>query len=415
MSDRHAVVVGGGVIGTACAYYLAKANWRVTLVDRGRHGGGCSGGNCGLLAFSHVLPLNEPGAVKKTLHSLGKRDSPFYIKPRFAPSLWWWLLQFARRCNRRDMLAAARARAGLLKSAEALYDELLEHEPIDCEWERRGCLFVYQSLSELDKHAQTEKLLRETFQTPATRYDGQELVDFEPALKPGAAGGWLYAMDAHLRPDKLMSGWRRVLEGLGVAVREGFEVTGFARTGTVATAVTSVKGEIPADAFVVATGAVLPRLSRQLGCRIPIQPGKGYSITMPRPAHCPKVPIIFQEQKVAVTPLQSGYRLGSTMEFSGYDESLNRRRLNLLIEGARRYLHDPVAEPIESEWFGWRPMTYDGKPIIGPTPKMQNVFIAAGHAMIGTTLAPATGKLIAELVDGRPPHVDPAPFAVTRF
>jgi D-amino-acid dehydrogenase len=179
--------------------------------------------------------------------------------------------------------------------------------------------------------------------------------------------------------------------------------------------VTGPDGEIPADAFVVATGAQSPRLSRQLGCRIPIQPGKGYSITMPRPARCPRIPIIFQEHKVAVTPMKSGYRLGSTMEFSGYDESLNRRRLDLLLEGARQYLHEPYTEPVESEWFGWRPMTYDGKPIIGPTPAMQNVHIAAGHSMIGTTLATATGKLIAELVDDRPPHIDPRPFAVTRF
>ncbi len=416
MSARHVVVVGGGVIGTACAYYLARADWRVTLVDRHRQGGGCSGGNCGLLAFSHVLPLNEPGAVKKTLKSLGKRNSPFYVKPRLAPSLWWWLLQFARRCNRRDMLDAAQARAGLLKSSDELYARLLQDEPIDCEFERRGCLFVYQTRAELDKHAKTEKLLRESFETPATRYDGDELVALEPALRPGAAaGGWLYAMDAHLRPDKLLSSWRRVLERMGVAIREQVEVTGFRRAGDTAVAAVTSEGELPADAFVVATGAQLPLLQRQLGCRIPIQPGKGYSITMPRPARCPQIPIIFQEHKVAVTPMQSGYRLGSTMEFSGYDESLNRRRLDLLLEGARQYLHEPVAEPIEDEWFGWRPMTYDGKPIIGPAPRLPNVVIAAGHSMIGTTLAPATGKLVAELAAARPPHLDPTPFAVTRF
>jgi D-amino-acid dehydrogenase len=314
------------------------------------------------------------------------------------------------------MLEAAQARAGLLKSSDDLYERLLQDEAIDCEFERRGCLFVYQTQAGLDKHTKTEKLLRESFQTPASRYEGDDLVALEPALRPAAAaGGWLYAMDAHLRPDKLLSGWRRVLENLGVTIREQVELTGFGRTGSTATAALTSEGEIPADAFVVATGAQLPLLQRQLGCRIPIQPGKGYSITMSRPARCPQIPIIFQEHKVAVTPMQSGYRLGSTMEFSGYDTSLSRRRLNLLFEGARQYLHEPVTEPVEEEWFGWRPMTYDGKPIIGPAPRTPNVVIAAGHSMIGTTLAPATGKLVAELVDGRSPHVDPSPFAVTRF
>jgi D-amino-acid dehydrogenase len=113
--------------------------------------------------------------------------------------------------------------------------------------------------------------------------------------------------------------------------------------------------------------------------------------------------------------MQSGYRLGSTMEFSGYDSTLNRRRINLLLEGARIYLREPYVEPVENEWYGWRPMTYDGKPIIGRTPAVRNVFVATGHSMVGTTLAPATGKLVAELVEGRSPHIDPTPFAPTRF
>jgi len=116
-----------------------------------------------------------------------------------------------------------------------------------------------------------------------------------------------------------------------------------------------------------------------------------------------------------VTPMRSGYRLGSTMEFSGYDESLNRRRLDLLKRGAAHYLREPYTEPIEEEWYGWRPMTYDGKPIIDSSPRMKNVYIAAGHNMLGLTLAPVTGKLIAEMLDGQPPHLDITPFSVSRF
>jgi D-amino-acid dehydrogenase len=167
--------------------------------------------------------------------------------------------------------------------------------------------------------------------------------------------------------------------------------------------------------FVVATGAWTPLLKLDLGCRIPIQPGKGYSMTMARPARCPKLPMLFEEHRVGVTPMQSGYRLGSIMEFAGYDPRLNRRRLRLLTEGAKHYLHEPTAEPVVEEWFGWRPMTWDSRPIIGRSPALSNVFLAAGHNMLGLSMAPATGKLIAELANGAAPHVDPAPYSPARF
>jgi D-amino-acid dehydrogenase len=175
------------------------------------------------------------------------------------------------------------------------------------------------------------------------------------------------------------------------------------------------RGEFAADAFVVATGAWTPLLNRELGCRIPIQPGKGYSITMPRPARCPAVPLIFEEHRVAVTPMRSGYRLGSTMEFAGYDTTLNRDRLALLRDGATHYLHEPAAEPVVEEWFGWRPMTPDGLPIIDRSPAMANVMIAAGHNMLGLSMAPATGRLVAELLGTRLTHLNSAPYSLKRF
>jgi D-amino-acid dehydrogenase len=155
-------------------------------------------------------------------------------------------------------------------------------------------------------------------------------------------------------------------------------------------------------------------LQRHLGCRIRIQPGKGYSITMPRPAKCPAIPLLFEEDRVAVTPMRSGYRLGSTMEFAGYDTTLDGRRLDLLRDGARHYLQEPYAEPVLEEWYGWRPMTYDGKPLIDRSPALENVFVAAGHNMLGMSMAPATGKLIAEMLANDPPHLDPMPYRLER-
>src|SRR5260370_21068095 len=174
-------------------------------------------------------------------------------------------------------------------------------------------------------------------------------------------------------------------------------------------------GEMSAGAFVVAAGAWTPLRNLDLGCRIPIQPGKGYSITMPRPTLCPTIPLIFEEHRVAVTPMQTGYRLGSIMEFAGYDTTLNPRRLDLLRAGASHYLQEPTAEPILESWYGWRPMTDYSLPIIGPSPALHNVYLAAGHNMLGLSMAPATGKLIAEMLNHEPPHIAPDPYSPARF
>jgi D-amino-acid dehydrogenase len=212
-----------------------------------------------------------------------------------------------------------------------------------------------------------------------------------------------------------MSEVRRVLSGRGVEIREHCEVTGFNRDGTAARAVRTASGDIEGDHFILATGAWTPLLNRELGCRIPILPGKGYSITMPRPAVCPRYPLIFEEHRVAVTPFQSGYRLGSTMEFAGYDATLDRSRLSILTDAAKLYLREPLAEPVQEEWWGWRPMTYDGLPIIDRSPALANVLIAAGHNMLGLSMAPATGKLVAGMLKGDRPHIDPTPYRIGRF
>jgi D-amino-acid dehydrogenase len=414
MSAQKVIIVGGGIIGAACAYYLSRSGWSVEIVDRGAFGAGCSHGNCGFVCPSHVLPLAEPGAVRRTLQALLRKNSPFYIKPRVDLALWSWLWRFSRHCNRHDMMDAGRGIQALLNSSRSLFDELMREESLDCELETRGLLFVFQSRQGMEHYAVTDKLLREAFNMPAQRFDDAALLHLEPALKPGLAGGWLYRGDAHLRPDRLMTSWKRVLELRGVTVREQCEMRGFVGEQRRARALVTSAGELAADGFVVATGALTPILNTDLGCKIPIQPGKGYSITMPRPGICPAFPMIFEEHRVGVTPMKSGYRIGSTMEFAGYDTSLNRRRLDLLKEGARHYLQEPFCEPVEEEWYGWRPMTPDSLPIIDWSPAFANVLIAAGHNMLGLSMAPATGKLVAEMLCGTVAHVDPMPYRVCR-
>jgi D-amino-acid dehydrogenase len=415
MANGRVVIIGGGVVGACCAYYLAKAGRQVTILDRGGFGAGCSHANCGYVCPSHILPLAMPGAIWSTLKTLFHKNSPLKVRPGTVLRNIGWFLGFARRCNKRDMMDAGRGIQALLKSSRTLFDELIQKESIDCEWEEKGLLFVFKTAKQFDHYSHTDELLSSQFGMTAKRFDSSELAALEPALKPGMAGGYLYQSDAHLKPDRLMAELRRVLQSRGVEIQENREVLGFEKSNVGVKAVRTSKGEVSGDQFVVATGAWTPLLNRELGCRVPIQPGKGYSVTMPRPALCPTYPLIFEEQRVAVTPFRSGYRLGSTMEFAGYDDSLNRSRIDLLIDAAKLYLRDPLAEPVLEEWWGWRPMTFDGLPIIDRFPSAGNAMIAAGHNMLGLSMATATGKLVAEMLGGASPHIDPAPYSMMRF
>jgi D-amino-acid dehydrogenase len=414
-SADRVVVVGGGVIGAACAYYLARSGRRVTLLDRAGFGSGCSHANCGYVCPSHVLPLAAPGALWSTLATLFRRNSPLKVRCGVLLRHWRWFLGFARRCNEEDMLTGGRAIHGLLASSRSLYDELIRDEGIACEWETKGLLFVFRSRAALDHYAETARLMRDQFGVSARPFDGDAVKELEPALKPGLAGGWLHEGDAHLRPDRLMSELRRVLTAKGVEVREYCPMIGVVHSGTRVAGVRTAGGDILADHVVLAAGAWTPLLQREIGCRVPIQPGKGYSVTFAPSEGCPEHPVIFDEERVAVTPFQTGFRIGSTMEFAGYDATLNRDRLGLLTAAAERYLREPPSGPAVEEWWGWRPMTPDGVPLIGPSPVLPNLWVAAGHNMLGVSMAPATGKLVAELVTEVRPHLDPSPYALSRF
>lgn len=413
---RSVVIVGGGVIGCLSAYHLVKAGWRVTVLDRGRIGGGCSHGNCGYVCPSHVLPLAAPGAIGGTLKTLFARNSPLKVRPGFALTHLGWFLRFARRCNKSDMLAAAVGIQALLNSSRKLFDDLLEAERFDVEWDTHGLLFAFQSKKAFDHYAETDHLLSNRFQMAALRLEKEELLKLEPALKPDSvSGGYLYQSDAQLRPDRLMTALHHRLREMGVTFVENAEVKNIVRTknpNSPAVAVQTAKDTHTADQFVVTAGAWTSRfLGGQLLSRPSIIPGKGYSITMPRPAVCPTYPLIFEEHRVAVSPFRTGFRIGSTMEFAGYDEAMNRDRLKLLTDAAAMYLTDPGAPTTAAEeWWGWRPMTPSGLPVIGRVPQLPNVWVAAGHGMLGLSMATGTGKLVAELLSGKPTHIPAEPY-----
>jgi len=409
------IVVGSGIIGIACAHYLNAAGLQVTVIDQGTIGGACSYGNCGYICPSHVMPLTEPGAIGTALKSLFNPHAAFRVKPRFSPALLKWMWQFASRCNQRQMLAAGRHLQAILDASMREYKRLIAEERFQCEWKETGLLYVLRTEHGMEEFAKTDRLLTDHFGVIARRIEGRDLIQFDPALKAGLAGAFHYANDTSLRPDLLNASWSKRLKERGVTFLERCELQRLEKSnGRIARIVTS-QGAMTADRFVIATGAWSSRLSTELECPIPIEQGKGYSVTMSRPTPCPLYPMLFPEHRVGVSPFEQGYRLGSMMEFAGFDSSIPAHRIQQLRDSASHYLTASSPTGELQTWYGWRPMTWDSLPIIGRTPRLANAYLATGHNMLGMSLATATGKLIAELMAGQSTHIDAGPFSPQRF
>jgi D-amino-acid dehydrogenase len=295
------------------------------------------------------------------------------------------------------------------------YRQLMQTEALPCEWQETGLLYVFRTDQGMHEFAETDRFLTEHFDVSARRIAGAELSDFDPALKPGLAGAYYYDGDASLRPDLLNRAWTLRLQDRGVEFKENCLVQQVERDNRNLLSLQTSLGSFVSDHYVFAMGAWSPKLASELGCQLPIQPGKGYSVTMSRPERCPKYPMLFPEHRVGVSPFHHGYRLGSMMEFSGYDSSIDPRRIAQLRRSAEPYLWTPHTAEEQERWYGWRPMTWDSLPLIGPVPTAANAHIAAGHNMLGLSLATATGRLIAEMLTGEPTHIPVEAFRVDRF
>jgi D-amino-acid dehydrogenase len=415
MTQREDVLVaGGGVIGLASALALLEAGRSVRVLEAGTAGCGSSHGNCGTITPSHAAPLAAPGKIGKALRWMLTPDAPFYLKPRIDPALWSWLAHFAARCNARDWQAAMAPKAALLNASRRALPEWIARHGLDCEFAESGVDYVFRDARTL-AHFCTELEALANVGVASERIPGDVYLRQEPALRDGVVGVVRFPGDARLRPDRYVAALARAVRAAGGEIVEYCEVLGIAEEADTVRVATT-QGDFHGRDVLIATGAWSPTLAKTLQlAKLPIQPGKGYSITYDRPARAPRRPIVLFERSVCVTAWDSGYRLGSTMEFSGYDRSLNRRSLDALERGAGEYLHEPVGPVKREEWFGWRPMTWDDLPIIGGVTGHDHLWLATGHGMLGVSMSTGTASLVADLICGRETAIDPAPYAPQRF
>jgi D-amino-acid dehydrogenase len=414
-SESTVVIIGGGVIGLSCAHYLHEAGFKVTVIDQNKMGSGSSYANCGYICPSHVLPLAEPGMVKTGLKSLLQPGAAFKIKPQLRFSLYKWLYRFSMRCNTKQMLESGNHLQAILNDSKKAYSDLFDKHPINAQWKTNGLFYVLKTSKGIDEFARSDNILEQNFGLKADYIDGCDLSNFDPSLKENLAGGFLYKNDASLEPAELIKNWVEYLENKGVEFIENCQLMEINKRGQKICSIKTNKQTIQAGHYVFATGAWSQQLSKELDCKIPVEPCKGYSVTIDKPEICPKTPMLFPEHRVGITPFDNSFRLGSMMEFSGHDKSIPDERIKQLYKSAEPYLNSNYDRNNAIPWYGWRPMTWDSLPIIGQVPKIKNAMLATGHNMLGLTLAPATGKLIAELIVGKETTIDPKPYSPMRF
>lgn len=410
-------MVGGGVVGLCSALYLAQRGFRVTLVERhGEQRDGCSFGNTGMIVPSHFVPLAAPGMVAQGLKWMLDPAAPFHIAPRASLDLVTWALRFARACSARKMQRAAPLLRDLALASVACYEELAEYDNA-FELQRRGVLMLCRTAHALEEEGRIAQFAR-SLGMPAEVLDSGETAALEPDVRMDVAGSVHYPLDCNLVPERLIGVLQRQLAQQGVRFLWDTDVQHWDVEGNrLRAAVCAGNGRIEADEFLLAAGSWSPRLARALGLKLSLQAGKGYSLTCPRPPQLPKRCAVLVEARVAVSPMAGTLRFGGTMEIAGLDESVNPIRVRSIVDAIGRYY--PAFEPAHFDgvapWRGLRPCSPDGLPYLGRTARYSNLLIATGHAMMGMSLGPITGKIAAQLLSGEDTGFDMALLSPDRY
>jgi D-amino-acid dehydrogenase len=407
--SKSVIICGGGIVGLCCAYYLAREGRAVTVIERhGEDRDHCALGSAGYISPSHVIPLAAPGMVWQGMKWMLNPRSPFYIKPRLDSDLMRWSWLFWRACNPRQVGRAAPLLRDLCLGSRALFEEFDDITGHAFELKKEGLLNLCKTQQGLDHEAHGLARLANELGVEAQVLDARQTAALEPGTKLDVAGSVYFPIDAHLTPWRFAQALTALLKDMGVRFQWNTTIFGWrAEGGRIATAQTTA-GDMLADEFVLAGGSWSPTMLNGLGVRLPMQAGKGYSLTLPKPRFKLTKSIIFTERRIAVTPMGDTLRFGGTMELSGINREVRPERVQQIIESVPYYFPEFNAADFAGiqPWHGLRPVSPDGLPYVGRFHGYHNLTAACGHAMLGLTLAPISGLLVAEILAGRKPSVN---------
>lgn len=405
---KKVVIVGGGIIGFCTAWYCRQAGHEVVLLERGSpQRDCCSLGNAGLIVPSHIVPLAAPGMVSMGFKMMWNPESPFYIKPRISADLFDWGMKFIRACKPEHVQRAAPLLRDLNFASKRLFEEFAALPGMAFGFVKKGCLNLCKTEARLHEEAELAEFSR-SLGMPAEVLSADEVRRLDPGVDMDMIGAVFFPEDAHLSPSRFMAELTDRVSDTGVEIRWQTEVTDWSRNGDRIQAARTNSGDIAGDEFVVAGGSWSPGLIRKLGVRLPLQAGKGYSLTVEKPVQLPRLSYIFTEARLAVTPMLGALRFGGTMEIAGLDLSVNPARVRGIANSAGRYFPAFPPETFTGipAWRGLRPCSPDGLPYIGRAKAMQNLWVGTGHAMMGLSLGPITGKVIAQMLSGERATID---------
>ncbi|MBL7473848.1 NAD(P)/FAD-dependent oxidoreductase [Robertkochia sediminum] len=409
--EKEVIVIGGGIIGLCTAYYLQQDGHQVTVIDKGNMDRGASFVNAGYLTPSHIIPLAAPGMINKGLKWMFNSASPFYMQPRLDADFLKWAWHFKRSSTKQKVAKAIPVIKDINLLSKELYTELHEQGELgDFQFEKKGLLMLYKTAKAADSELEVAEIAtREGLENKIL--DREALLALEPGIAPSVRGAVHYLCDAHTTPDEFMGKMIAYLENAGVRILKNTEIDRMTiAKGTVKSA-HSGEMSFHADHFVVCSGAWSAKLARQAGTNLSLQAGKGYRINVSRELPI-SYPAVLCESKIAVTPMSGFTRLAGTMEFSGINHHIRTERVEAIAVQSASYYNGLHIEEVEKQdaQCGLRPVSPDGLPYIGALPGLKNAAIATGHAMMGWSLGPATGKLIAEIMGERPTSLDLTPF-----
>jgi len=417
-------IIGGGIIGLSSAFYLQRSGWEVTVLDKGDFTDNCSYGNCGYICPSHFIPLATPGIVKQGFKWMWNSRSPFYVQPRLDWNLINWGLKFIRSATKDHVATAAIPLRDIAIISKKEYETWLGIPGFDFAYQQKGLLEIFQTEAGAEHAKHTVEKAHELGLSDTKLLSKEELDALEPQTRINGLGAILFNCDAHCYPNKLMQQLIAYLKQQGVKLIAYEEVVGFEKKANKVSkvyTVNSTSGEknfFDADEIIVATGSWGRETAKLLGTRIPMMPGRGYSVTLEDSPYKVNYPAVLLEGRAAITPMDGNkIRFGGTMEITSHKTPPRMNRVQGILDAVKRFYPDfevPLP-PKEKIWYGYRPCSADGLPYIGRIKKYSNVTIATGHSMLGLSLGAGTGMLVEEIVNDKKPSMDISFFNPLRF